>query len=184
MAAMPGPFGPLADPALQHPHATPLRPDQSPQAGGTELRSVPLSAPAGNLRATSWPIVLSPSQQKFADKLQAAQELAYKSTKLPDAGAPNMEVKNEPMLHGDVKRKNNEAKMPDFHGRANERDISFEEHAEEMLTLSAEHDEELRAWSRRRCPPNKIRSRRLQMLARRRTSCATHREPTPPACGS
>ena len=35
--------------------------------------------------------------------------------------------------------------MPDFQGRAHERDVSFEEHAEQMLTLSAEHDEEIRS---------------------------------------
>ena len=55
-----------------------------------------------------------------------------------------------PIETGDVKHEldpavGGEAKMPDFHGRAHERDISFEEHAEQMLTLSADHDEEIRS---------------------------------------
>ena len=181
MAAMPGPFGPLADPALQDPLATPLRTNLSPQVGGTELRSVSFSAPAGNLRATpsSRLIILSPSQQAFVDKLQAAQAFADQSTKLPNAGAPNMEVKNEPMLTevGDVKHELNpavggEANMPDFHGRAHERDVSFEDHAEQMLTLSAEHDEELRSIKEEMLAAQdallaeKLRSVREEMLAR------------------
>ena len=62
-------------------------------------------------------------------------------------------MKNEttsPVENGDVKHELNpaagdDANMPDFHGRAHERDISFEEHAEQMLTLSADHDEEIRS---------------------------------------
>ena len=100
------------------------------------------SAPAGKLRATN----LSPSQQAFVDKLQAMQALV-------DQPKLNMEVKDEtisPIETEEVKHEldpavGGEANMPDFHGRAHERDVSFEEHAEQMLTLSAEHDEEIRS---------------------------------------